>query len=81
MAKRLYVGNLPYESTEEEVSEAFGEFGEVTKVNLIKDRETGKAKGFGFIDIETEADVSEMVDIKLNGRTLKVDNAREKQKR
>jgi RNA recognition motif-containing protein len=81
MTKRFYVGNLPYKATENEVAEVFSVFGTVGEVSLIKDKETGKAKGFGFVDIETESDISNMTDLVMSGRVLKVDNARERKPR
>ena len=48
--KKLYVGNLAYSVTEDELRELFGTYGEVSEVNIIKDRETGQSKGFGFVD-------------------------------
>ena len=48
---KLYVGNLSFESTENEIRELFGQFGEVSEVNLITDRETGRPRGFGFVEI------------------------------
>ena len=48
---KLYVGNLSFESTEDEIRELFGQFGEVSEVNLITDRETGRPRGFGFVEI------------------------------
>ena len=48
---KIYVGNLSFESTEDEIRELFGQFGEVSEVNLITDRETGRPRGFGFVEI------------------------------
>jgi RNA recognition motif-containing protein len=54
MGKKLYVGNLAYRTTEEQVRELFAQVGEVESVSLITDRETGRAKGFGFVEMSTE---------------------------
>ena len=52
MPKRIYVGNLPFSATEDEVHTLFGEYGAVNSVNLITDRETGRPRGFGFVEME-----------------------------
>lgn len=80
--KKLYVGNLPYEITEEEITEAFSQFGTATSVKLISDRDTGRMKGFGFVEMESADEAQAVVD-ELNGkevfgRTLKVDIAKDK---
>ena len=54
MEKRLYVGNLPFETTEEELNEMFQSFGQVVSAKLITDRETGRSRGFGFVELDTE---------------------------
>ena len=53
----IYVGNLPYSATEEELGELFSSFGPVKRVTIIKDRETGRSKGFGFVVLEDESKV------------------------
>ncbi|HZY43755.1 MAG TPA: RNA-binding protein [Anaerolineae bacterium] len=80
MGKKLYVGNLPYSITEDEVRAMFAEVGTVTSVTLITDRATGQPKGFGFVEMETEQAAQEAI-TKLNGRemqqrTLNVSEAR-----
>jgi RNA recognition motif-containing protein len=72
----IYVGNLSFEATEADVTNVFKEYGEVKKVYLPSDRETGKMRGFGFVEMETENQESAAID-KLNGsewmgRILKV---------
>ena len=52
MSKRIYVGNLPFSATDDEVRELFGQHGEVLNVALINDRETGRPRGFGFVEME-----------------------------
>jgi cold-inducible RNA-binding protein len=69
MGKKLYVGNLPYSITEDEVRAMFAEVGTVTSVTLITDRATGQPKGFGFVEMETEEAAQEAI-TKLNGREL-----------
>ncbi len=76
----IYVGNLNYNLTEEEVSELFSQFGEVTSVKLVKDRETGRAKGFGFVEMANEEEGAEAVakldGADLQGRNIKVNEAK-----
>lgn len=84
MSKKLYVGNLPWSSTEEEVRDAFAEFGEVVSVNLIRDRETDRPRGFGFVEMDdagAEAAIAEMDGNLFGGRALKVNEARPRQPR
>ena len=76
----IYVGNLSFEATEADVTNVFKEYGEVIKVYLPSDRETGKMRGFGFVEMETENQESAAID-KLNGsewmgRILKVNKAK-----
>lgn len=78
MAKRLYVGNLPFSATEETVREAFSQFGEVVSVAMIMDRETGRPRGFGFVEMEdgaVEAAIAGMNGKDFGGRTLRVNEA------
>lgn len=80
--KKLYVGNLPYEITESEITEAFSKFGSATSVKLISDRDTGRGKGFGFVEMESSEQARQVVDElngkELFGRTLKVDIAKDR---
>lgn len=77
---RLYVGNLNYTTTEDELREVFGAHGEVVSVTLIRDRETGRAKGFGFVEFASDdagRNAIEDLDGKqIGGRALKVNEAR-----
>jgi len=77
---RLYVGNLPYSTTEEELREAFSAFGTVLSSTIIVDRESGRSKGFGFVEMSTEeeatAAMNAMNNADFGGRTLRVDKAR-----
>ena len=71
----LYVGNLPFKTTEENVEETFAIYGEVFAVRLVKDRRTGKKKGYGFVEMDpTGADlaITKLNDTEFEGRTLKV---------
>ncbi|HLF24799.1 MAG TPA: RNA-binding protein [Anaerolineae bacterium] len=69
MAKKLFVGNLPYAVTEEQLRTLFSEVGLVAAVSLITDRQTGQARGFGFVEMETEEAARDAIQ-KLNGREL-----------
>ncbi len=77
--KKIYVGNLPFSATEDEVREKFGEHGEVISVALINDRETGRPRGFGFVEMDDDGAMSaiQALDGKdMGGRTLRVNEAR-----
>ncbi|ALS98994.1 RNA recognition motif domain-containing protein [Lacimicrobium alkaliphilum] len=80
--KTLYVGNLPYRASEQEVSDHFASHGEVVSVRLMKDRRTGKRKGYGFVEMaekDAESAVSALNDTEFQERTLKVRMAKDKQ--
>ncbi len=76
----IYVGNLSYETTEEDLQQAFEGFGQVESVNIIKDKYSGRSKGFGFVEMpakdEAQSAINELNDTELKGRTLKVNEAR-----
>lgn len=77
--KKLYVGNLPYSVTEESLKALFSQFGPVESVVLIKDRETGRLKGFGFVEFEVQADAEKALELNgkdFEGRALKVNMAK-----
>jgi len=79
MSKNIYVGNLPWSVTEDEVRAAFAAFGEVTSVKLIEDRETGRPRGFGFVEMEDAGalEAIEALDGKdFGGRNIKVNEAK-----
>ncbi len=84
MSKSLYVGNLPWSATEDDVRDLFASYGEVLSVNLISDRETGRARGFGFVEM-ADADAPKAVEAldnySFNGRNLKVNEARPREER
>ena len=84
MTKNLYVGNLPWSATEQEIREAFEVYGEVTSVNLIADRETGRPRGFGFVEMDEKGATAAMqaLDGKdFGGRDLRVNEANDKPRR
>ncbi len=69
MSKKLYVGNLSYKATEDDLRDLFKEFETVTEVNVITDRATGRSRGFGFVEISSDEDADKAVKL-LNGKTL-----------
>ncbi|MGL1861499.1 MAG: RNA-binding protein [Pseudodesulfovibrio sp.] len=79
MSKNIYVGNLPWSCTEEEMRNAFAAYGEVTSVKLIEDRETGRPRGFGFVEMEDQGalEAIEALDgTDFGGRNIKVNEAK-----
>lgn len=85
MAKKLYVGNLSYDTGEESLKTLFAQFGEVESVAIITDRETGRKKGFGFVEMSGEeaakAAIEGLNEKEFEGRKLNVNEAREKTER
>ncbi len=81
MSKSIYVGNLAWSATEEEVQNLFSNYGSVLSVKLISDRETGRARGFGFVEME-DADAASAIQAldgsAFGGRTLRVNEAQPK---
>ena len=76
MAQKLYVGNLPFKATESEVEELFGQYGKVLSVKLITDREPGRLRGFGFVEMEDASEAMSALDgHDLGGRNLRVNEA------
>jgi cold-inducible RNA-binding protein len=77
MAKNLYVGNLPFTTTSEHLREAFAQYGTVSRAQVIVDRETGRSRGFGFVEMESGAEdaVTKMNGAAFQGRTLTVNEA------
>ena len=67
---RIYMGNLSYEVTEEDLRQEFGAFGEVTSISLITDKYSGRPKGFGFVEMATKSEAEAAI-AGLNGKTLK----------
>ena len=82
MGTRLYVGNLPFSATEEELGALFGQHGAIVSVDLIMERETGRPRGFGFVEMEdsvaAEAAIESLDGSDLGGRNLKVNAAQER---
>ncbi|MBM4117435.1 RNA-binding protein [bacterium] len=79
MAKKLYVGNLPFSVTVDEIRALFEKHGAVLSVNLINDRETGRPRGFGFVEMEDPtAALSALDGYEFGGRTLRVNEAEER---
>jgi len=81
----IYVGNLSFDATEDQIREMFGEFGEVTSANIITDRETGRARGFAFVEMSDDAAgnsaIADLNGKEVNGRNLKVSEARPRENR
>ena len=69
MGKKLYVGNLPYSATEATLRELFAPLGEVTSVSIITDRDSGRSKGFGFVEMATDAAAQQAI-TQLSGKAL-----------
>ena len=76
----LYVGNLPWTTTETALKDLFSQHGEVSSANIIQDRETGRSRGFGFVEMENGADeaVESLNGRDIDGRTIKVNIAKPK---
>ncbi|MFC1706120.1 RNA recognition motif domain-containing protein [Planctomycetota bacterium] len=78
--KNIYVGNLSFGSTEDDVRALFEQFGDVQRVNIVMDRETGRPRGFGFVEMSDEAEgqaaIEKLDGTDLDGRTLKVNEAK-----
>jgi hypothetical protein len=85
MGNKLYVGNLPYEVRDSDLEQAFGQFGQVTSAKVMMDRETGRSKGFGFVemgsDAEAQAAVTGMNGQSMGGRSVVVNEARPMEQR
>jgi RNA recognition motif-containing protein len=81
MSKKIYVGNLPFSASEEEIRNLFAAHGNVHNVTLISDRETGRPRGFGFVEMDDEsvqAAIDAINGTEFGGRTLNVNEARER---
>lgn len=80
----IYVGNLNFRATEDEIHGLFSQYGEVASVKIISDRETGRSRGFGFVEMEEDAGqkaIEALNEYESNGRSLKVHEARERTER
>ncbi len=82
---RLYVGKLSYQTTEQDLTDLFGQHGQVLSATIIMDRETGSSKGFGFVEMsnvqEAQAAMNALNNASINGRTIVVNEAQERQQR
>jgi RNA recognition motif-containing protein len=79
MAKKIYVGNMSYNTSEEELRQLFAQYGTVLSANIIIDRETRRPKGFGFVEMEDDASAEEAIEqldgMEFGGRNLRVNEA------
>jgi hypothetical protein len=80
MGKRLYVGNLPFGITDQDLGSIFAEVGQVVSAKVVMDRETGRSKGFGFVEMNTDEEAAKAISQfnggELEGRQLKINEAR-----
>ena len=84
MTKKIYVGNLPWSASDESVSNLFSNHGEVISAKVITDRDTGRSRGFGFVEMEEEAAMAAIAALNgqdMDGRALKVNEAQERKPR
>ena len=85
MGNKLYVGNLPYDTNEDDLTALFAKAGNVSSVNVMRDRETGRARGFAFVEMATDQDAQNAINTlhekSFGGRTLTVNEARPQQPR
>ncbi len=85
MGKKIYVGNLPFTATSESLSEVFGRYGAVDSSKIIMDRDTGRSKGFGFVEMSdagaADSAIAELHGSDFGGRSLTVNEARPMEKR
>ena len=81
----IYVGNLSFNATEDDIQQAFAQYGEVSSVNIIKDRETGRSRGFAFVEMPDSEQAKEAIEqvnlTEIDGRRVTVNEARPKQDR
>jgi len=81
----IYIGNLSYNTTEDDLREAFSQFGEVDNVSIISDKFSGRSKGFGFVEMPNDQDAEQAIEAlnnqDLGGRNIKVNQARPQQDR
>ena len=85
MSMKLYVGNLSFSATEQDLQDAFGEIGTVESINIIEDRDTGRSRGFGFVEMSSKEEgqnaISQLDGTELDGRNLKVNEAKPRENR
>ena len=84
MGRKLYVGNLPFSATEQDLSDKFAAYGTVLSVKLLTDRDTGRTRGFGFIEMASDAEAQAAIDslngTNYEGQSMKVNEARPQRK-
>src|SRR5712692_282818 len=83
MSKKLYVGNLPFGTTADDLRQAFGQHGSVTSAQVVSDRETGRSRGFAFVEMADGSDqaIANLNGAQLQGRTLTVNEAKPREDR
>ncbi|MDP1808156.1 MAG: RNA-binding protein [Actinomycetota bacterium] len=85
MATKIYVGNLSYDTTETQIREAFAAVGEIESVSLIIDRDTGRSKGFAFVEMTNDAEAKSAIEqlngTEVDGRTMNISEARPREER
>jgi len=77
---KIYVGNLSYDATDSELNAVFSEFGEVSSTNVVKDKSSGRSRGYGFVEMPNDSEANEAIkaldDSPLQGRNIRVNQAR-----
>jgi RNA recognition motif-containing protein len=85
MSKNLYVGNLPFQTSADDLVELFGQYGSVSRAQVIADRETGQSRGFGFVEMANDAEAQKAIEAlggaQFQGRTLTVNEAKPREDR
>src|SRR5438046_242669 len=83
MTKKIYVGNLPFSATADDLREAFSSFGTVTSASVVSDRDTGRSRGFGFVEMSEGAEeaINNLNGAQFGGRTLTVNEAKPRDSR
>ena len=85
MSMKLYVGNLSFNTTNQDLNDLFGAIGPVESANIIEDRETGRSRGFGFVEMSSQADgetaIAQLNGKEVDGRELKVNEAKPQERR
>jgi RNA recognition motif-containing protein len=83
MKKNIYVGNLPFDASTDDLREAFGTYGAVTSAQIVNDRETGRSRGFGFVEMSEGGDqaIAALNGVQYKGRALTVNEAKPREER
>lgn len=85
MSASVFVGNIPWRISEQELGDTFANYAQVTSVRIVQDRETGRSKGFGFIGLETDQDVDTVINkldgYEIMGRQIRVNRANQREER